>query len=122
MAADDLRTRLRAASTAALKARERDVAAAFRSVLGAIDNAEAVAAPEPLPVGDSPVAGAVSGLGAGDVARRALGEEDIVAIVVAELADLRDSADDYDGLGQAERAARLRAGADAIDAVLLAET
>lgn len=118
MAADDLRARLKTALTTAMKARERDTAAALRSVLGALDNAEAVAAPEPPVGGDSPIAGALSGLGAGEAARRELTHDDISAVVTAEIAELRANADDYERLGHTDRATGLRAGADAIEAVV----
>ncbi len=118
MATDDVRTRLRTALTTAMKARDRDVAGALRTVLAALDNAEAVAAPEP-PVGaDSPIAGALSGLGAGEAPRRELTETDVAMIVHAEIADLRASADDYDRLGRHDRANGLRAGADAVAAAV----
>lgn len=118
MPADDLRARLKSALTTAMKARERDAAAALRSVLGALDNAEAIAAPEPPVGGDSPIAGALTGLGAGEAARRELTDDDVALIVAAELADLRSSADEYERLGQADRAAGLQAGAVAVEAAL----
>ena len=118
MATDDVRPRLRTALTAAMKTRDRDVAAALRTVLAALDNAEAVAAPEP-PIGtDTLIAGSLAGLGAGDAPRRELTEADVAAIVDAEIADLRASADDYDRLGRHDRANGLRAGAEAVAAAV----
>ena len=104
-----LRDRLRMALTTAMKERDTVALAALRPTLGAIDNAEAVEPPATFVTGSSPVAGAVRGLGASEVARRDLTEEEITGIVRAEIAERRSTADDYESAGQAERAARLRA-------------
>jgi hypothetical protein len=114
-----LHTRLRAALPPALKARDRVAVAALRSALAAIDNAQAVAAP-PAPRTGGVVAGAVSGLGAGEAPRRELSEGEIVAIVRAEVADRLAAAVDYERAGQDDAAVRLRAEADVL-AALLAE-
>jgi len=118
--ADGIRARLRAALPVAMKARERDAVAAIRSALTAIDDAEAV---DPAAVGlraveSEHLAGTVGGLGAGEVARASLDEDAARAVVVREIAERRDAAADYDRLGQPGEAAGLRAGADALDALL----
>jgi uncharacterized protein YqeY len=64
------------------------------------------------------VAGAVTGLGAGDAPRRELFEADIVAVVRAEVADRRAAAADYERAGQVDAAARLTAEADVLAAHL----
>jgi uncharacterized protein YqeY len=117
-----LRARLRAALPAAMKARDRAAVAALRSALAAIDNAEAVAPePEPEPVGDdSPIAKARVGLGAGEAARHELTDDDVAAIVRAEVAERLTSADEYDDHGRDERADRLRAEAAVLQAHLSA--
>ena len=116
-AASPLHTRLRRALPPALKARDRAAVAALRSALAAIDNAQAVEAP-PAPRSGGVVAGAVTGLGAGDVPRRRLSASDIAAIVRAEVADRRVAATDYERAGQVDAAARLTAEADALAAYL----
>jgi len=105
-----LQDRLRAALTAAMKASDSTAIAALRSALSAIGNAEAVDG-APVHSGDSPFAGAVSGLGAGDVPRRQLTEHDVAAVVLAEVDERLAVATEYDALGSAETAARLRAEA-----------
>ncbi len=84
MSESPLQDRLRAALTAAMKARDETATAALRSALSAIGNAEAVDGAVGQP-GDSPIAGAVSGLGAGDVPRQLLTEHDVAAVVLAEV-------------------------------------
>jgi len=102
--------------------KDRDTLAieVLRTVLGAIDNAEAVAPPATATSGSSEgrIAGARRGVGAGDVARRDLSEGDVRAIVRAEVRDLRSSAEQYRGLEQHAEAARLRAQADLLEAHL----
>jgi uncharacterized protein YqeY len=109
--------RLRRALPPALKARDRAAVAALRSALAAIDNAQAVEAP-PAPRSGGVVAGAVTGLGAGDAPRRELSQGDIAAIVRAEVADRRAAAADYERAGQVDAAARLTAEADVLAAHL----
>lgn len=85
----DLADRLRADLTTALRARDRASASVLRTVLGAIANAEAVPVPQAAPpVAEGPIAGAVLGLGAAEVPRRELTEDDVRAIVRAERDDL----------------------------------
>ena len=57
-------------------------------------------------------AGTAGGLGAGEAPRALLEEEQERAIVAREAQERRDAADDYERLGQADEAARLRAEAD----------
>lgn len=113
-----LSARLRRALPVALKARDQAAVAALRSALAAIDNAHAVEAP-PAPRTGGVVAGAVSGLGAGDVPRRQLSDDDIAAIVRAEVADRRTAAEDYERAGQLDAAARLTAEAYVLAAHLV---
>jgi uncharacterized protein len=115
----DIVARLRRALTTALSSRDMVAAAAIRSALAAVGNAEAV----PVPDGSQParartgsehVAGATAGLGAAEAARRHLSEADIAAIVLAEIAERHAAADQYDGLGRADQAERLRREAAAL--------
>jgi uncharacterized protein YqeY len=106
-----LRDRLRAAVPAAMKARDRRTALALRSALAAIDNAEAVE------IGDVR-AGAIElspvGLGAAEVARRELTEDEVVAIVRGEVEERRAAAVAYEAAGRGDKAAELTAEADAL--------
>jgi uncharacterized protein len=116
-AASPLYARLRRALASAMKARDHAAVAALRSAVAAIDNAQAVEGP-PAPRSGGVIAEAVTGLGAGDVPRRELSEDDIAAIVSAELADRRTAAADYERAGQVDAAARLTAEADVLAAHL----
>ena len=101
---DSLPDRLRGALRAALKDRDAAATAALRSALSAIANAEAV---DPVPVDLVPAVG----VGAREAPRRELTDDQVVAIVRAEVTDREAAAREYDGLGRPERAERLRAGA-----------
>ena len=84
---------------------------ALRSVLGAIDNAEA---PPSVPVASTTsgqIAGGLTGLGATEVARRELSDEQIRVLVCAEVDERLSAADDFAAGGHAARAAALRAEA-----------
>ncbi len=99
---DGFRARLRAALADAIRARDGDSVAALRSVLSAIDNAEAVEAPK----------GRVKpqlGVGAGDVARRELSVGDLMAIVRHEINERLSAVSQYEALGRPEEARALRA-------------
>lgn len=95
-----LRDSLDAELAAALRGRDRAVASAVRSALSALANAEAVPVEAALDTrgGTEQFAGSVPGLGAVEVARRLLTEEQQRAIVAGEVAELD---------GHAERLARL---------------
>jgi uncharacterized protein len=112
-----LRQRLRAALPAAMKARDHAAVAALRSTLAAIDNAEAVDATVhsggSLAIERSPV-----GVGAAEVPRRVLTEEQVERIVRTEVADREAAAGGYERAGHPDRAARLRAEAAALTAHL----
>ena len=116
MSSDSLRHRLRAALPVALKARDRTAVAALRSTLAATDNAEAVGAgvtTRGLAIEESPV-----GAGATEVERRLLTEEQVRDVVVAEVAERRAAAEEYERAGRTDRAELLRAEAAVLDAHL----
>ncbi|GAB3500270.1 hypothetical protein [Nocardiopsis coralliicola] len=117
---DSLRDDLRAGLKAALKGRDRAAAAAIRSALAAIENAEAVPAADggPAAAVSEHVAGAAVGVGAADTARRTLTAADERAVLTAEIAEHRSAADSYADSGHPETAARLRADADLLDTYL----
>jgi uncharacterized protein YqeY len=98
-----------------MRNRDRVAASALRTVLGAIENAEAVPTTGPAPSSGGLIAGAISGLGAGEVPRRTLTPGEVEAIVRAEVDERRRAAAEYDGLGRSEQAARLRQEAGLIE-------
>lgn len=91
-----IRSLLRATLTERMRARDKDAVAAVRSALAAIDNAEAVpvssdaAAPGRSTGGSADVATPHVGVGAADVARRDLSEDDMRAVVAAEAQERAD--------------------------------
>ncbi len=99
-----------------MRARDPIAVSALRSGLAAIANAEAVDAAQPGPSAsdESEIAGSVLGLGAGDVARGDVGKAEVREILRTEVSDRLAAADQYERLGQLERAARLRAEADVL--------
>ena len=120
-----LADRLRAALTVAMSSRDTVAVAAIRSALAAIGNAEAVPPPARLPgsaggrrvAGSEHVAGAFAGLGAAEAARKPLTPAEISQIVAAEIAGRQTAANQYDALGRASQADRLRREAAALTAI-----
>lgn len=106
-----LRSRIADELKVAMRARDRTTISALRSVSAAIANAEAVATGPtgsgPVSAGSAHVAGAV-GLGAGEVARRELTDDDLAAIVADEASQRETTAETDDANGHAERADTLR--------------
>ena len=109
-----LRDRLRAALPTAMKARDGAAVTALRSALAAVENAAAVA-PQVSEFGLPAL-----GVGATEVERRSIDEAEVEQIVRTEVAERLAAADEYDGLGRTEQAARLRAEAAALAAHLQA--
>lgn len=70
----------------------------LRTTLSAIQNAEAVE-------GVSSVEGIV---GYGDVQRRSLGDEDVIAIIALEIEEFERSVAEYERIGQTDRARGLQ--------------
>jgi hypothetical protein len=87
-----IETSLRDELAAAMRRRDAAVVAVLRTTLAALANAEAAPAPEPdpqaSPADSIHVAGATRGLGATEVQRRTLTDEDRRAIVAREAAEL----------------------------------
>lgn len=98
-----------------MKAREISELSACRSAAAAIDNARAV------PFDDRPQAGSVEassvGVGATELDRRELTEEDMRRLVAAEMRELMQTAASLEGI-RTDRSAELRAGAAALERVL----
>jgi len=95
-------------------------ASALRTALSAISNAEAVATgtQAKAAAGSPHFAGAVPGLGAGEVARRQLSAADVRAIVRAEIAEREHAAAGYAASGLPSQAERLHTEADILTAVI----
>ena len=107
--AETWRTLLRASLLAARKKRDSTRATALRSALSAIDNAETPATVQVYGQKSGEIAGAVAGLGAAEVARRDLSDEQIRDLVRSEIDERRSAADQFSAGGHAERAASLHA-------------
>lgn len=115
-----MRTELRRDLMSALKARDRVAVAALRSGLAAIENAEAtpVDATALNTVDNEHVAGAVVGVGAGEGERRHLTEDDLQAIIEAEVRERSDAAGEYEQSGHHDAARRLRSEAEVLSGYL----
>ena len=114
-----LRDILRRGLTRAMKAREPDAVSALRTAIAAIDNAEAVPAPDESPATTSGhIAGAHAGIGAAEAARRNLSPSEQQAILRDQVSAYNAEADRYTALGQQDAAARLRAQAGLLSAYL----
>jgi uncharacterized protein len=111
----DGRIRLRVALDDALRRRDTIAVSALRSALSAIGNAEAIS-PPPAVAGAASmhIAGAVSGLGAGEARRRALSAAEVAQIIGAEISERLRAADDYERSGHADLARRLRCEASVL--------
>ena len=110
----DLRDGLRGALKGALAARDRTAVAALRSAIAALDNAEAVAdvGSNRTSPGAGPIAGAAFGVGTTEVERRGLSSGEVRTIVQRQVDERRVAADEYERLGRADAADRLRREAD----------
>jgi hypothetical protein len=98
-----------------MKAQRRDEMAALRSLIAAIDNAEAVGDNPPAPwTSSAHVAAAVRGLRAGEAERRVLSEHELRRLIDAELWERGAQAEKLEVLGRAEEASRLRFEAEVI--------
>lgn len=114
-----LRSRLQAALAAAHKGRDSVSARALRDAIAAIDNRSAVGPPPPVKEqSGAAFAGSVPGVGAADVPRRIVDEAEAERLVSDEISERLRAAAEYDRLGQAERAAVLRAEVEALQRVL----
>lgn len=111
---------MRADLRRAIKEGNRTTAAALRSALAAIENAEAV---EDVPT-DSPwqgsehVAGALLGLGSAERARRTLSDEEMTSILRAEREQHLEAARQAGAAGRDELASRHRQQAKALEGYL----
>ncbi len=93
---------------------------ALRSAIAAIDNAEAVA-PGVLETAASSserIAGAVAGVGAADVPRRALLPGEVFSLVAGQVDERLRAAQEYDERGRPDVADRLRREAEVLSVYL----
>lgn len=118
-----LRAALRDRLKTAMRARDRHTAGAIRTLIAALENAEAVRVEATAtPVTDSPyVAGAAVGLGASEVPRRVLAPHEERALVAREVADLRQAAQTLATAGRQERSAELLRFAETVERLLEAD-
>jgi uncharacterized protein YqeY len=107
--AEGLRERLRDGLRGAMKRRDKAATAAFRTALGVIDNAEAADVSHTPAAEAGTIAGGVAGLGAGEVPRRELADDELVARLRDEVARWASTATDCERVGRTDDAARLRA-------------
>ena len=117
--AQELRARLRTDLVAAMRARDTGVVAALRTAIAAIDNAEAVEVDAGMDdVTSEHVAGAESGVGSTEAARRVLSLDDLQAVLRAQVGERLTEAERYASYDRAEDAERLRREAEALGAYL----
>lgn len=109
MSATALKERLRADLKAAMQARASDEVRLLRTLIAALDNAEAVSGAP-----DKYVARAF-GDPSGEVPRLVLDEEAVGRLLVGEIDSRLAAADDYERHGEVEPARRLREEAGLID-------
>lgn len=103
----------------AMRERDRATAAALRSTLAALENAEAVPVlADAGPTTSSHVAGAASGIGAAEAERLVLDGPAEAAIVKVEVEGLREAAAAYAQLGEGGRAAAALHAADLVTGVV----
>ena len=107
MSAGDLKERLRADLKAAMRERRADEVAVIRTLIAAVDNAEA-----------QPIEGFAERLrqreAIGEVGRRELTAADLDGVLDAEASSRLAAAEDYARHGRDDEAARLRHEADVI--------
>jgi uncharacterized protein YqeY len=99
---------LRAALREAMRGKQMHAVTVLREVLAALDNAEAADLSQAPKTQDSVFAGSVAGLGAGEVPRRILSEQEATALIERELKERRDAIQTYRGLGRDEEAEALQ--------------
>jgi uncharacterized protein YqeY len=100
---------MRDALTRAMKDRDQVATAALRSALAMVDNAEAVDVSVAPRRQSGVIAGGVAGLGAGEVARRTITDDDVRMLLREAITEREEAAAQYDELRRPDDAARLRA-------------
>ena len=113
--ADRWRTEIRRGLLAARKDRDATRVSALRSALSAIDNAETPEGPVPAA---SAIADSAVGIGAADITRRALTDDDIRSLMRREIDERHEAAEQIAEAGHADRAAAIRGEASVLGALL----
>lgn len=103
-----------------LKERDQVAVAAVRSVLAALDNAQAVSAlgTEVETVITESFAGVSLGVGSSEVERRVLGVSEVAGVIEGEIAEREAAAQQYAAAGYDDHAEQLRAEVAVIREVL----
>jgi uncharacterized protein YqeY len=114
--AEKVRAMLRRDLVSALKAGDPFATAAIRSLLTAIDNAEAPPADSHQQNGNHSehFAGSVAGLGGAEVERQHLADADLRAIIEGEIRERSVAATEYEQIDRDEQARRLRLEAEVL--------
>ncbi|MUL80734.1 MULTISPECIES: glutamyl-tRNA amidotransferase [unclassified Mycolicibacterium] len=116
------RDQLRHSLLSARKSRDTTRVTAIRSALSAIDNAETPQADRTdTRIGGS-IAGAVSGVGSTEIARRVLSDAEIRDLIQAEVDEQLTAADEYIAGGHHERASDLQSQAAVLTQMLSQES
>jgi hypothetical protein len=114
----DLRQRISTALRAAMLAQDRIAVSALRSALAALANAEAVRTDPDADTPNAPthprLAGTTAGVGATDVERRVLDDDEQRRIVQAEIDERLAAASQSDMGGRPDRGVQLRAEAEVL--------
>jgi uncharacterized protein YqeY len=113
--ADRWRTELRRRLLVARKDRDAARASVLRSAMSAIDNAETL--DEPVPSAGA-IADSAVGIGAADIARRFLSENEIRVLIRGEIDERHDAAAQFAQAGHADRAAAIRDEAAVLSGLL----
>ncbi|WKG05477.1 glutamyl-tRNA amidotransferase [Mycolicibacterium sp. HK-90] len=115
------RAKLRESLLAARKSRDATSVTAIRSALSAIDNAETPQPDQTDTRTGGAIAGAVTGVGSTEMARRVLTDREVRDLIRAEIDERLAAADQYTANGHSDRASDLQSQA-AVLTQLLAET
>lgn len=115
-----LRAALRDRLKSAMRDKDRSTVGGLRSVLAALENAEAVhtVSPATQSTTSEHVAGGAVGVGAGEAPRRTLSPGEERALVEREVAELRLSAATLAVVGQDERSSELIRLAETVEELL----
>lgn len=103
-----VRAAMRKELVAAMKSRSAEAVSALRTALAAIDNAEAVPAGDPSGHRDAAIAGATSGVGSSEAARRVLSIAEVRAVLDGLVEEYTTEAQRYLGLGRHDDAEKLQ--------------
>lgn len=123
-----LADRLRAALADATRRRDGAARSALRAVLGAIDNSGAVVVADdatgdepgagPSPAGAPRIARSTAGVGSTERARRLVSEDDVRALLAADVAERREALASAESAGRHDHVARLAAELAALEPFL----